>query len=112
MTGMIRDRGNIKWQGMMLPEHNKEIKEWLNKDQYIERPELDEWDLQAIQYEIDVAFRRQCVTNVKLWEKGKVLFYSGIITEISPRTMCISVDSPFGRDNMSMTDIVSVHIAE
>jgi YolD-like protein len=109
---MIKDRGNIKWQGMMLPEHNKEINAWLNKDHFIERPVLDEWDLQEIQYEIEVAFRRQCVTNVKFWEKGKVILYSGIITEINSRTMCISVDSPFGRDNMPMAEVVSVHIAE
>lgn len=109
---MIRDRGNIKWQGMMLTEHTREIKSWLDKDHYTERPQLDEFDLQAIQYEIEVASRRQCVTNVNFWEKGTIKFYSGIITEINPRTMCISVDSPFGRDNMPMKDIVSVQIAE
>ena len=109
---MIKDRGNIKWQGMMLTEHAQAVREWLERDGDIERPQLDERDLQAIQYEIEVAFRRQCVTDVKFWDKGKVILYSGIITEINPSTMCISVDSPFGRDNMTMTDIVSVHIAE
>ena len=112
MLERLRDRGNIKWQGLMLPEHNKGIKSWLNKDQYIERPELDEWDLQAMQYEIEVAFRQKCITNVKLWEKGNVIFYSGTITDINQRTMCISVDSPFGRNNMPMKDLVSVQIAE
>lgn len=109
---MIKDRGNVKWQGMMLTEHNEEIKSWLNKDQYIERPELDEWDLQAIQYEIEVAFRRKCNINVKFWANGQIIFYSGVITEMNQQTMCISIDSPFGRDNMPMKDLVSVHIAE
>ncbi|MFJ7935995.1 YolD-like family protein [Sporosarcina sp. NPDC096371] len=71
---MIKDRGIIKWQGMMLTEHNVEMKSWKAKDNYTERPELDEWDLQAMQYEIEVAHRRQCVANVKYWEKGKINF--------------------------------------
>ena len=96
----------------MLPEHTKEITAWRNKDHYIERPQLDEWDLQAIQYEIEVAYKRQCITEVKLWDKGKVIFYSGVITDIHSRTMCISIDSPFGRKHMPIVDILSVQITE
>lgn len=42
---MIKDRGNIKWTAMMLPEHVsllREIKEELNQKQ---KPELDEQQL-------------------------------------------------------------------
>ncbi|MFJ7935986.1 hypothetical protein [Sporosarcina sp. NPDC096371] len=59
MTGVIKDRGNIKWRGMMLKEHNVEIKAWKAKDNYIERPEIDEWELEAIQMEIELAHKRQ-----------------------------------------------------
>lgn len=52
---MIRDRGNIKWTAMMLSEHVAELQKWQNEDNYEERPQLDDFDLQAIQYEIEVA---------------------------------------------------------
>ena len=67
---MIRDRGNIKWTAMMLPEHIVELRNWMDKDHYIERPELSEWDLQSIQEEIEVSTNRKCQTLVKTWIPG------------------------------------------
>ncbi len=34
---MIRDRGNIKWTAMMLPEHVKLLREWQEQDQVREK---------------------------------------------------------------------------
>jgi YolD-like protein len=45
----IRDRGNIKWASMMLPEHLKELRKYLNEDYYdIPEPTLDEQQLVEI----------------------------------------------------------------
>ncbi|WP_399632627.1 YolD-like family protein [Sporosarcina sp. SG10008] len=52
---MIRDR--IKWTAMMLSEHIRELRIWMKEDNYKERPELDNYDLQGIQEEVEVAFR-------------------------------------------------------
>ncbi|WP_226671568.1 YolD-like family protein [Metabacillus litoralis] len=43
---MIRDRGNIKWTSMMLPEHVKLLRTWSETDMYQEKPELDEQQLE------------------------------------------------------------------
>ncbi len=43
---MIRDRGNIKWTSMMLPEHVKLLRDWSEADAYQEKPELDEQQLE------------------------------------------------------------------
>lgn len=43
---MIRDRGNIKWTSMMLPEHVKLLRDWSEEDAYQEKPELDEQQLE------------------------------------------------------------------
>ncbi|MBO0587995.1 YolD-like family protein [Sporosarcina sp. E16_8] len=109
---MIRDRGNIKWTAMMLSEHVAELRRWQNEDHYEGRPELDDFDLQAIQYEIEVAKKRECEVQVKLWDKGKSVLYMGVIKEINVESMWITVDSPFGRDRMQVKDIISVQIAE
>jgi hypothetical protein len=65
---MIRDRGNIKWTAMMLPEHIIELRNWMDKDHYEERPELSEWDLQSIQEEIEVSYKPKCETLIKTWK--------------------------------------------
>ena len=48
MLENIRDRGNVKWTAMMLSEHVAELHRWQNEDNYEGRPELDDYDLQAI----------------------------------------------------------------
>jgi len=52
---IIRDKGNIKWAAMMLSEHVAELRRRQNEEHYEERPGLDDFDFQAIQYEIEVA---------------------------------------------------------
>lgn len=39
---MIRDRGNIKWISMMLPEHVQHLKEFANEAKKTKKPLLDE----------------------------------------------------------------------
>jgi len=61
---MIRDRGNIKWTAMLLPEHVKAVRDWLETDGHIERPNLDDWELESILMEIDLAYKCQCTARV------------------------------------------------
>jgi hypothetical protein len=45
----IRDRGNVKWTSMMLPEHVKELRKYINEDYYdIPEPTLDEQQMVEI----------------------------------------------------------------
>lgn len=57
MQDGVRDRGMQKWKGLMLTEHLIELKNWMDKEHYIERPELSEWDLQAIQEGTELAYK-------------------------------------------------------
>lgn len=42
---MIHDRGRIKWTSMMLPEHVKLLRDWVKEDQYEQKKEMDEQQL-------------------------------------------------------------------
>ena len=108
MTGNIRDRGNIKWTAMMLPEHIIELRNWMDKEHYEERPELNEWDLQSIQEEIEVAYSRKCQTLVRTWKDGKIMTRGGIIEGIDLRTMIVMLDNPFGMERIPVSDIIDV----
>ncbi len=112
MLENIRDRGMQKWEGMMLSEHVRELHLWNDEYNRNERPQLDEYDLQAIQYEIEVAQKRECQVHVRLWDKGKAVFYMGVIREVNVESMWITVDSPFGKDRMPVEDIIRVECVE
>jgi hypothetical protein len=112
MLENIRDRGTKKWTAMMLSEHLVELRKWLKEDNYEERPELDDFDLQAIQKEVEVAYKRKCLTFVKSWDKSNIILHSGVIKEINAQSMCVMIDGPFGTDRMPVSNIIGVQCAE
>ncbi|MDS0320891.1 YolD-like family protein, partial [Mycobacterium tuberculosis] len=109
IQGDIKDRGRIKWTAMMLTEHVERLREWYAEDQLTERPELNEWDLQSIQEELEVAYKRQCETQIKTWEAGKIKSYRGTIKEINIHNKVIFLDDPFGTDRIEVKDIIAMH---
>ena len=112
MLENIRDRGTKKWTAMMLPEHIVALRNWMDKDHYEERPELNDWDLQSIQEEIEVAYKRKCQTLVKTWKDGKVNAMGGVIEGIDSRNECIIFDDPFGTYKILVSDIIGVQCEE
>lgn len=96
----------------MLPEHVTKINDWRNKKNYEERPQLDDFDLQSIQEEIEAAYKRKCQTLIVTWADGKFMMRGGIIIEINTQSMCIFLDNPFGVERVSVNDIVGAQIKE
>ncbi|MGE8204426.1 YolD-like family protein [Heyndrickxia sp. NPDC080065] len=45
---MIRDRGRIKWNSLMLPEHVKMLRGWAKEDTYEQKKQLDEQQLELM----------------------------------------------------------------
>jgi len=56
----------------MLPEHVEELRKWMDKDHYEVCPELNDWDLQSIQEEIEAAYKRQCPSLIQEKKVHKV----------------------------------------
>lgn len=108
MLDNVRDRGTKKWTALMLPEHVKELREWMKEDEIVERPELNEWELEAIQMEIEIAFRNDREVKVTAWREGHKEPYIGKISELNVNHRYLSIDSPFGIDRISVEDIIRV----
>lgn len=45
---MIRDRGRIKWNSLMLPEHVKMLREWAEEETWVKQKQLDEQKLEML----------------------------------------------------------------
>ncbi|SOC39587.1 YolD-like family protein [Ureibacillus acetophenoni] len=80
---MIRDRGNIKWTAMMLPEHVKLLREWQEQDKYVKKPELDEWALQELSEQLQLAYNQKREVELKVWEEKQIYKATGIITKLN-----------------------------
>ena len=79
---VIQDRGNIKWNAMMLPEHVKMLREWQEKDDDVEKPELDEWALQELSEQLQLACRDYTQVELEIWEAAHVFTATGIISKL------------------------------
>jgi YolD-like protein len=45
----LRDRGNIKWTSLMLPEHVKELRRYINEEYYdVTEPSIDEQQMEEM----------------------------------------------------------------
>lgn len=110
--GDVKDRGRIKWTAMMLPEHVAQLRDWQTEDSRVERPELSEWDLEAIQEEIERAYKRKCETLIKTWDNGKVIQHQGIIDGLDLHKKVIILADPFGDERISVEKIIYVQCIE
>lgn len=65
-----RDRGNIKWNALMLPEHVKLLREWQAEDKKIAKPQLDEWQLEEMNTRLQMAFEQNLAIVLDYWRNG------------------------------------------
>lgn len=107
-----RDRGQIKWTSLMLPEHLDVLRQWQREDRYVERPELTEWELQEMQGTLEHAVKRRCETFLKTWHDGEIRFHQGVIEMISLQTGTIILQDPFGAETIRVEDIIDVQFAK
>lgn len=109
---MIKDRGNIKWQGMMLTEHTNMLKDWIKANEWIERPDLEEWELTLLAEEIELAFQSKASVKLTYWKDGKLLDdYGKIITIINKETSIV-LEGPWSPTSYKFEDIMKVHIID
>ncbi|MGX9133065.1 YolD-like family protein [Rummeliibacillus sp. JY-2-4R] len=80
---MLRDRGNIKWTAMMLPEHVQRLRNWQQETKQIAKPIYDEWTLQALGEELMQAYCGQKEVLLEVWHQQASTEYRGIITALN-----------------------------
>lgn len=108
----IKDRGNIKWQGMFLTEHVQMLREWKEEDNRIRKPELDEWDLRFIQEELELALKSKGEVRIQSWKDYKYHYHRGTIEGIDPQSRTIIYDDPFGLHRLPIDEIVAISSLE
>lgn len=112
VIGNVRDRGALKWQGMLLTEHVRLMRDWREEQDAIPKPELDEYDLELLHEELSIALKRRCLVRIQSWRDKRYNYDEGIIESINTRTRALRYEGSEGRRNLSIDEIVSVTLLE
>lgn len=108
----VRDRGSKKWVAMMLPEHVKMLRDYNEEIKKAPRPDLNEFDYEAIQEQIELAMKRNVEIQVKRWKNGEFLYNQGTIQWIDLTKRTIELEDPFRSFVLQLDEIVDVTIME
>jgi len=61
----LRDRGNIKWTSLMLPEHVQMLKEVWKEDERVEKGILEEDQAAEIDFKLQMAIKDDLTVEIK-----------------------------------------------
>ena len=108
----LQDRGMMKWQGMMLTEHVTMLKSYNHEIKMTPRPDLDEWDYDAIIHALDMAIKSKADTKVKLWRDGQFIYNRGTVESVNLQKREIELQDPFYLLSLKLDEIVDVTIMD
>ncbi|MCD7034064.1 YolD-like family protein [Metabacillus sp. GX 13764] len=93
---MIRDRNNIKWVSMMLPEHVKMAKELFHDLEKEEKPEMDEMRIEELEQVILKSYADSVPIAVTVWEDGFFTDCSGTVKKIDQIHLKMTLEEKSG----------------
>lgn len=76
------------------------------------KPQLDEWDYDAIQHTLDMAIKSKADTKVKLWREGEFIYNRGIVDGVDLRRREIELQDPFYLLKLNLDEVVDVTIMD
>ncbi|HLR63111.1 MAG TPA: YolD-like family protein [Lentibacillus sp.] len=90
---MPRDRGNIKWASLMLPEHTELLKEMWKEDEIKSKPELDEQQVELLNDQLLEALRRRSPICLRIYENGVMAEWTGTISKLDSQTNSVILET-------------------
>ncbi|MER2172039.1 MAG: YolD-like family protein [Psychrobacillus psychrodurans] len=106
-------RRNVKWKtSMMLPEHVAMLRGWGEEVKRDPRPDLNEWDLEAIHDCLHLAMQSKADTKIKLWRDGQFHYNRGTIESIDLQRRTLELQDPFYLFSLKLDEIVDVTIMD
>ena len=104
----IRDRGQIKWTAMMLPEHRKELKDLWEAQDDVDKPIFDDDQLAELSQDISVCIQESRLVSVKYYCSKRYHIVKGIISKYDPELAVILVETGEIQGRIAVLDIVEV----
>ena len=102
---MNKDRGTIKWNALMLPEHVKLLREWQAEEQWIAKPEIEQWQLEEMNHHLQAALTQQLFVHIKKWNNGTIISFTSKIKKYNPAVSMISFQNG---EQITMEQLIAV----
>ncbi|MDM5339676.1 YolD-like family protein [Fictibacillus enclensis] len=110
---MLKDRGGIKWTSLMLPEHVKALREFDWDITKIERPVLDEQQLEEMNETICAAMEFNNSIKIEYYKSGRIETINGHIHYINVHNNQVRLVTKSGEiSRINFEDITEVTIDE
>lgn len=77
----IKDRGNKKWNAMILVEHRKELKKLKEHEDDKEKPTLDEQEKEMINTKLQQAINNNLTITIKYYKNKSFKTITGTINK-------------------------------
>jgi hypothetical protein len=108
----IRDRGNIKWTAMMLPEHRQKLIALMESENDVEKPELSEDQWEVIQYAMEESMRLGEPLTVLYYANKRYQRLTGSVQRIDLLNQTLELSKPEGvGKRLALGDIVDAYRA-
>ncbi|MDY0405751.1 YolD-like family protein [Virgibacillus sp. 179-BFC.A HS] len=85
----MNDRGSKKWTALMLPEHVELLQSLWHNNPPALPPELDEQQLEILQYALTAAVRDQKQLDIVIYDRNERIRLAGYVKKINRETHSI-----------------------
>ncbi len=109
---MLKDRGNMKWTAMMLPEHLEKIREWKQEQFYDKKRDLTDWELEEIEQTIQRAFKLRKLVTLTLWHNHNFHDETGLVTGMDQLKKEMLLDTDIAIKRILFDDVQSAKLLD
>lgn len=96
----------------MLPEHVRMLKDWQEKNEKVEKPVFDNYELELMSDEITRAYKMRSTIKLTYWREGIIKDDYGIVHTIDRATKSLLLTDSVGTNQYMFDEIVAVSLVE
>lgn len=97
--GFTKDRGNIKWTAMMLPEHREKLHELGVRELDVDPPLKSGEDLAVLAEKIAWAYQDENMVTITYWKNKRKSCLTGKVKRIDSRRKAVMLEGMEGQIN-------------
>ncbi|MFB5269330.1 YolD-like family protein [Paenibacillus enshidis] len=106
----MNDRGHKKWTALMLPEHKERIQRWVQSQNDISMPILEEDQLQEINELVMFSMAEQRIIEVVYFQNKRLMSATGIIKHCDPLTGILVLNQDEYTEKIAFSSIKQVRL--
>jgi len=112
MDNQNKDRGTIKWTSLMLPEHVQMVKKIWKEEEKVQKPVLDEQELEEINFVLHRALHDNLTLDIQYFDDGFLETVRAKLTYINGYEKKISLIEWKSKDKVKLVfdQIISVEV--